>query len=258
MGVLGTRWHIAAIAAQNGGKESLVQANNGTSPPLRLIRLWSLHVVSSFGMAWRTQSTNRSNGTSTTSPAASTTTSIPAGGSALATASRRRRLALLRTTAFPTDLLATMPTAAGPGSPATAITVMPPTVVRSPTRNALLKRVRPRSAVNGRRLDGEAAPALAASTFDHRPASTGAHTRSKAVDLMATTHVWLIGAFHEDQSEVGSIEYRLRRGTCKVKARSRNIPISCGVPAAPTPSNTWQTPGRYHQWMLGFSGRRLG
>lgn len=225
----------------------MVEANDGTSPPLRLIRLWSRHVVSSFGMAWRSQSTSRSKGTSTTSLAASTTTSIPAGGLDLATASRRRRLVLLRTTALPTDRLATMPTAAGPGSPATAITVMPPTVVRSPTRNALLKRVRPRSAVNGRRLDGEAAPALAASTFDHRPASTGAHTRSKAVDLMAATHVWLIGAFHEDQSEVGSIEDRLRSGTREVKARSRNIPISRRAPAATSPTNTWQVSDRYRQ-----------
>jgi len=181
-------------------------------------------------MAWRIQSTRRSNGASTTSLAATTTKSIPAGGSALATASRRRRLALLRTTAFPTDRLATMPTAAGPGSPTTAITVMPPTVVRSPTRNALLKRVRPRSAVNGRRLDGEASPALAASTFDHRSARSRAHPRPKAMDLVAATHVWLIGAFHEDLSEVGSTATGYGGG-CGISKPGRETFLSPGFGA---------------------------
>jgi hypothetical protein len=71
--------------------------------------------------------------------------------------------------------------------------------------------------MNGRPSDSEAVPTFAAPTLDNRPAGPGTHPRAETVDLVAATHVRLIGAFHENQSEVGVWLEQVTEGVTQLK-----------------------------------------
>jgi hypothetical protein len=126
--------------------------------------------------------------------------------------------------------------------------VTPPTVALLPTRNTLLKRSRPRNAVNGRPSDTDAAASLSAAAPDHRPACPGAHSRPEAVDLVTATHVRLVGALHDDGSEVGgSPTQPMSHVVENQRARRERFPCRPYSRAAPPPPIIFLVGGRDSQ-----------